>query len=75
MRPRLSPSGISWWRMPLPAVIPLYIAGTRRPLVAEAVLVLDRTGEHIGDGLDAAVRVPREPRTVVVGTVIAKVVK
>ncbi len=39
---------------------PLHVAGTERALVAQAVGVVDRAGQHVGDGLDAAVRVPGE---------------
>ena len=61
--------------MPLPAVIHCTSPAPSAPLVAEAVAVLDRSGEHIGDGLDAAVRVPRKARTVVIGEIVAKVVE
>ena len=39
---------------------PLHVAGAERAAVAEAVAVLDGAGEHVGDGLDAAVRMPGE---------------
>ena len=54
---------------------PLHVAGTERTGVAEAVLVLDGSREHVGDGLDAAMRMPGEARPVVVRTVVAEVVE
>ena len=54
---------------------PLHVAGAHRALVAEAVAVLDRAGEHIGDRLDAAVRMPGEAGAIVVGTVVAEIVE
>ena len=54
---------------------PLHVAGAERAAVAEAVAVGHRAGEHVGDGLDAAVRVPREPGEVVRGPVVAEVVE
>src|SRR6185312_13574913 len=38
---------------------PLYVAGAERAVIAEAVAVLDGAVEDIGDGLDAAMRMPR----------------
>src|ERR1700724_3212407 len=54
---------------------PLHVAGPELAFVAEAVAVVDRAGEHIGDGLDAAVRMPREAGAVVLGTIVAEVVE
>ena len=54
---------------------PLHVACAEAPAIAEAVPVLDRAGEHVGDRLDAAVRVPREPGEVFVGVVVAEVVE
>ena len=65
MRPCGSPFGISWWMMPLPAVIHCTSPAPMLPAVAQAVAVLDRAGEHVGDRLDAAVRMPREAGEVV----------
>src|SRR5690348_856372 len=44
---------------------PLHVAGTKGALVAETVLVLHRSGKHIGDGLNAAMWVPRKASTIV----------
>ena len=54
---------------------PLHVAGAQRAAVAEAVAVLDRAGQHVGDGLDAAVRMPREAGPVVLGPVVAEIVE
>ena len=54
---------------------PLHVAGAEGPAVAEAVAVLDRARQHVGDRLDAAVRMPRKPGEVVVGAVVAEVVE
>ena len=65
-----SPLGISWWMMPLPAVIHCTSPGADDAPVAQAVAVLHRALQHIGDGLDAAVRVPGEA-----GEVLRRVVR
>jgi hypothetical protein len=44
-------------------------------VVAEAVAVLDRAGQHVGDGLDAAMRMPGEARTVILRPVVPEVVE
>ena len=54
---------------------PLHVAGAQLAAIAQAVAVLDRAGEHIGDGLDAAMRMPRETGAVIVGTIVAKIVQ
>ena len=54
---------------------PLDVAGAEAAAVAEAVAVLDGAGEHVGDRLDAAMRMPREAGEVVVGTIVAEVVE
>ena len=54
---------------------PLHVAGAERAVVAEAVAVVDRAGEHVGDGLDAAMGMPREAGAVVLGTVVAEIVE
>ncbi len=37
--------------------------------------MLDRAGQHVGDGLDAAMRVPGEAGAIVVGPVVAEIVE
>src|SRR5882762_10837484 len=45
------------------------------PLVSEAVTMVHRPREDVGDGFDAAMRVPGKPRQVILGVLIAKVVE
>src|SRR4029077_21233116 len=54
---------------------PLHVAGDHLALVAEAVAVLDRTGEYVGDRLDPAVRMPGKSRNVIFWILIAEVVQ
>ena len=54
---------------------PLHIARGHLALVAEAVAVLDRTGEYVRNRLDPAVRMPGKSRQVIFRIVIAKVVQ
>ena len=54
---------------------PLHVAGAQLSLVAEAVAVLHRSGEHIGDRLDAAVRVPGKSGAIIVRTIVAEIVE
>src|SRR5687767_14869272 len=54
---------------------PLHVAGAHAAAIAQAVPVLDRAGEDVGDRLHAAMRVPRKPRDVVVGVVVAEIVE
>jgi hypothetical protein len=61
--------------MPLPAVIHCTSPAAMAPLVAHAVAVLDGSGQHVGDGLDAAVRVPGKAGQVILGNVVAEIVE
>src|SRR5262245_14171433 len=54
---------------------PLNVAGTKTPSIPEAVAVLDRPGKHVGDGLNAAVGMPREPSEIRVGVVVSEIVE
>ncbi len=54
---------------------PLDVARGDGSAVADAVGVVDRAGEDVGDGLDAAMRVPGESGEVVFGDVVAEVVE
>ena len=54
---------------------PLHIAGADRPFVAHAVTVFHGAGCQVGDGLDAAVRMPGEAFDVIFGSVAAEIVK
>ena len=54
---------------------PLHVAGGDGAVVAHAVAVLDGSGEDVGDGLDAAVRMPGKSGKVVLGNVVAEIVE
>src|SRR5262245_12654240 len=54
---------------------PLHVARAERSAIAKAVAVINRAGEHIGDRLDAAMRMPRKTREIVVGTLVAKIIE
>ena len=54
---------------------PLDVAGGDGAVVAHAVAVLDGAGEDVGDGFDAAMRMPGEAGEVVVGDVVAEIVE
>src|SRR5215472_7479575 len=74
MRPAESPLGISWWMIPLPAVIHWTSPGDRT-VIAHAVSVFHGAGKYVSNRLDAAVRMPRKARQVVRGHVVAKIVE
>ena len=54
---------------------PLHVAGGDDARVAEAVAVLDVALQHIGDGLDAPVRMPGKTSEIMVGDVGAEIVE
>ena len=54
---------------------PLHIAWGDYARVAEAVAVLDRAAQHIGDGLHPAVRMPGEPLHILVGIIGTEIVE
>ena len=54
---------------------PLHVAGAEIAAIAEAVAVLDGTGQHISNGLDAAMRMPRKPGAVIFRPVVAEIVQ
>src|SRR5579859_2731111 len=54
---------------------PLDVTSGHFAFVAETVAVLDRTGQHVRDGLDSAMRMPGESRQVVCRILIAEVVQ
>src|SRR5262249_15666795 len=54
---------------------PLHVPRAEAAAIAEAVAVLDRTGQHVRDRLDPAMRVPREAREAIAGVVVAEVVE
>src|SRR5436190_10462181 len=54
---------------------PLDVACAEAAAVAQAVAVVDRAGEHIGDSLDAPMRMPGKPGKVVLGVLVAKIIE
>src|SRR2546423_6878190 len=54
---------------------PLDVAGAHAAAIAETVAVVDGAGEHVGDRLDAAMRMPRKPGEIVVGVFAAEIVE
>ena len=61
--------------MPLPAVIHCTSPGGHAALVAQAVAVRHLAGQHVGDGLDAAMRMPRKAGQVIRRILVAKIVQ
>ena len=54
---------------------PLDVARADRAVVAQTVAVIDVARQHVGNRLDAAMRMPRKPCLVVGGTVVPEVVE
>src|SRR5581483_12455976 len=54
---------------------PLHVASLQLAAIAEAVAMVDAAGEHIGDGLDAAMRMPGKTGAVIIGPIIAEIVE
>ena len=54
---------------------PLDVASGDGAMVAHAIAMFYSSGEDIGDGLDAAMRVPGKSGEIILGDVIAKVVE
>src|SRR6266571_3499796 len=54
---------------------PLHVTRSQGALVTEAVTVVHRPREHVGDGFDPTMGVPGEPRDVILGVVVTKVVE
>src|SRR5262249_16538359 len=54
---------------------PLHVACGHLSLVSEAIAVLDRSGQHVGDRLNPAMRMPWKSRQVIVRILIAKIVE
>ena len=54
---------------------PLHVAGFEIAAVAQAVAVLDASRQHVSNGLDAAMGMPRKTRPIVVGPVVAEIVE
>ena len=74
MRPAVC-CGISEWMMPRAAVIHCTSPGTEVAAVAEAVLVPHVAVEHVGHGLEAAMRMRRKAGEVIVRIVREELVE
>ena len=53
----------------------MHVAGAKRAAIAQAVAVVHRPPQDIGDGLDAAVGMPGKPGPVIVGAIVAEIVQ
>src|SRR6266568_6357042 len=58
-----------------PSGHPLHVAGGHLAFVAQAIAVFDRASKDIGDGLNAAVRMPRKSCQVICWIVISKIIQ
>ena len=77
-KPSITPSfcsGISEWITPRPAVIHCTPPFSSKPFVPGAVAVAHATGEHVGHGLEAAMRMVWKAGDVVVRIVAAECVE
>src|SRR5712671_4613854 len=54
---------------------PLHVAGSHAALIAQAVTMLDRSGENVGYGFNAAMRMPREAGHVILRILVAEVIE
>jgi hypothetical protein len=53
----------------------LHVTGTGGAAIAHAVAVLDRSGENVSDGLNAAMRMPGKAGEVIFGKLIAEIIE
>jgi hypothetical protein len=54
---------------------PLDVAGAEASVVSETVAMIDRASQDVGNRFDAAMRMPRESRQVIVGVVVPEIVQ
>src|SRR5919109_3978179 len=54
---------------------PLHVPGADDTAVAHAVAMRHGSGQHISDGLDSTVRMPRKPRQIILWNVIAEIIE
>ena len=54
---------------------PLHVAGAEIAAIAQAVAVLDIAGQHISNGLDAAMRMPGKAGAIILRPVVAEIVE
>ena len=75
MRPALIALGHLLVNDPAPGRHPLHVAGRDGAVIAHAVAVIHGSGQHVGDGLDAAMRMPGETGQIIVGNIVAEIVE
>jgi hypothetical protein len=54
---------------------PFHVASTDHSAVTDAVAVCDPACQDVGDRLNAAMRMPRKSRQIILGDIVAKVVE
>src|SRR5262245_38200611 len=54
---------------------PLHIPGAELATVPQAVAMIDRPCQHVGDSLDPAMRMPREAHAVIIRPLVAEVIQ
>src|SRR6202030_517959 len=54
---------------------PLHVPWGNRAVIPQAVFMLHGSGKHIGDRLDAAVRMPRKTRQIILRHVVPEIVQ
>ena len=54
---------------------PLHVAGAERAAISQTIAVLHGAGQYIGDGFDAAVRVPRESREIIGRPIVTEIIE
>src|SRR5581483_7449883 len=52
---------------------PLHVTGTQRAAIAEAIAMVDRSGKHVSDGLDPAMRMPGKAGEIVARPIVAEI--
>jgi len=60
---------------PAPRRHPLHVTGAQRARIPQTVAVIHRAGEHVRDGLDAAVRMPGEAGLIVRGCIVPEIIE
>src|SRR2546426_12212545 len=68
-------TGVQTCALPISRSHPLHITSTDHAAVADAVTMLHRSGQHVCDGLDSAVRMPRKAGQIVLWNIIAEIVQ
>jgi len=64
-----------WYDIARDGTVTVHVTRAESPLVPQAVAMGDRPLEHVGDGLDAAMRMPGKAREIVLGALVAEIVE